>query len=243
MKATNYGIDAPKVIRNFFVVGLLLLTIACFLPSIKISDFEFRLNPIALITALVFMIEGGLMLLYSKHGKFKHRDRMLNLYEWKGNENVLDVGTGLGLLMIGAAKKLTTGKSIGIDIWNAQDLSNNTLHQAKQNAIAEKVIDRIEILSQNILQTTFKDNSFDVILSNLCLHNIYDKIQRESACKEICRILKDNGVAIISDFRHTKEYQEVFKKMGLNVEKIGTYYWDTFPPLTIIRAKKTSRLP
>jgi arsenite methyltransferase len=37
-------------------------------------------------------------------------------------ENVLDVGTGQGLLMNGAAKHLTTGKSIGIDIWISKDL-------------------------------------------------------------------------------------------------------------------------
>lgn len=35
---------------------------------------------------------------------------------WLEDESVLGVGTGLGLLMIGAAKKLTTGKSYGIDI-------------------------------------------------------------------------------------------------------------------------------
>lgn len=78
-------------------------------------------------------------------------------------------------------------------------------------------------------------------MSNLCLHNIYDKNQRETACKEIARILKNNGVAIISDFKHTREYQEVYRKVGMTVEKIGTYYFSTFPPLTIIRAKKTSQ--
>ena len=40
---------------------------------------------------------------------------------WRGNETVLDVGTGRGLLMIGAARRLTTGISVGIDIWSAKD--------------------------------------------------------------------------------------------------------------------------
>lgn len=242
MKKLNYGIDAPKVIRNLLLIGFVLLLCSLFLPIDLFPPISTLLKKSSLFPAISLILTGILMLVYAKFGKFNHRERMLNLYDWKGNENVLDVGTGLGLLMIGAAKKLTTGKSIGIDIWNVEDLSNNTLHQTKQNAITENVVDRTEVLSQNILKTTFKDNSFDVVLSNLCLHNLYNKTQRETACKEILRILKDNGVAIISDFRHTKEYLEVFKKEGMCVEKIGAYYWDTFPPLTIIRAKKTSPL-
>jgi ubiquinone/menaquinone biosynthesis C-methylase UbiE len=35
----------------------------------------------------------------------------------EGDENVLDIGAGTGLLMNGVAKFLTTGKSIRIDIW------------------------------------------------------------------------------------------------------------------------------
>lgn len=240
MKKINYGIDAPKVIRNLFVIGIIFLVLAIFLPVITIASVKIQTAQISFTIALVCIIEAILMLLYSRVGKFKHRDRMLNLYEWKGDERVLDVGTGLGLLMIGAAKKLTTGKSVGIDIWNNSDLSNNTLNQAKQNVSLENVDSKTEILSENILHTSFADNYFDVVISNLCLHNIYDKGGRETACKEIFRILKKDGVAIISDFRHTGDYKKTFEKMGMNVEKIGTYYFDTFPPLTIIKARKKS---
>ena len=178
------------------------------------------------------------MYAYARFGKFKHRDRMLNLQEWKGDERVLDVGTGLGLLMIGAAKKLTTGKATGIDIFNEYDLSDNTIEQAKRNAELEKVSDKTEILVENILQTTFDDNYFDVIVSNLCLHNLYTTDEREKACMEINRILKPGGKAIISDFKNTGEYKKTFRSLGLNVQKAGTYFFDTFPPLTIIIATK-----
>jgi cyclopropane fatty-acyl-phospholipid synthase-like methyltransferase len=43
----------------------------------------------------------------------------------RGDETVLDVGYGRGLHLIGAAKRLTTGKAPGVDIWQAEDLSGN----------------------------------------------------------------------------------------------------------------------
>lgn len=183
-------------------------------------------------------ITGLLMIVYAKIGKFNHRDRILNLHNWKGNENVLDVGTGLGLLMIGAAKKLSTGKSYGIDIFNTYDLSDNSIEQTKTNAELEKVTQKVETLKENILKTNFNEGYFDVIVSNLCLHNLYKSEEKEQACIEIHRILKRNGKAIISDYKGIKEYKESFQKLDMTVEKIGTYYFDTFPPLTIIIATK-----
>ena len=178
------------------------------------------------------------MLTYAKFGKFRHRERIINLINWKGDEQVLDIGTGLGLLMIGAAKKLTTGKSFGIDIFNTFDLSSNTIEQTRINAELENVLQKINILEENILKTNFKDDYFDVIISNLCLHNINKIEERKQACSEIYRILKPKGKAIISDFKKTGEYKTTFEKLGMAVEKAGTYFFDTFPPLTIIIATK-----
>jgi arsenite methyltransferase len=73
------------------------------------------------------------MMIYSKIGKFRHRDRMLDSVAWAGQERVLDVGAGRGLLLAGAAKKLTTGRAVGIDIWNQEDLSGNNMENLLRN--------------------------------------------------------------------------------------------------------------
>jgi arsenite methyltransferase len=101
-----------------------------------------------------------------------------------------------------------------------------------------KTLPIVEILFENILKTTFPDNHFDVVLSNLCLYNLYKKEEREQACIEINRILKPGGKAIISDFKNTGEYKSTFTSLGMNVKKAGTYFFTTFPPLTIIIASK-----
>ncbi len=86
----------------------------------------------------------------------------------------------------------------------------------------------------------FDNNSFDVILSNLCLHNIYNKEGRYTACKEIGRVLKKGGTGIIADFRHTKDYKHNFEQLGLQTILCPANYFRTlyFPPLRILVIKK-----
>ncbi len=238
MDKINYGIDAPVVIRNLLMIGGALILISVFLPSIGYSTLSGLIAHMVFWPGLFMVVEGLLMLLYAKWGKFRHRDRMLSLFPWRGDENVLDVGAGLGLLMIGVAKRLTMGKSYGIDIFNSYDLSSNTLRQLKTNIRLEEVEEKTIVREEDIQQTDFEDEFFDVIVSNLCLHNINKKAGREQACKEIFRLLKPGGKAIISDFIHISAYKGHFENMGMKVHKAGTYFFDTHPPLTIIVAEK-----
>ncbi len=238
MKKIKYGIDAPVVIRNLILIGAICLAVSLILLSLFTNPILIILGNMTFWPGIFLIIEGCLMILYGKWGKFRHRERILSLYPWQGDEMVLDVGTGLGLLMIGAAKRLTNGKSYGIDIFNTYDLSGNSLKQLKTNIELEHVEEKVIIKEENIKETHFEDDFFDVIVSNLCLHNIYEKEGRSEACKEIFRILKPGGKAIISDFRHTKAYKKNFESMGMEVHKAGPYFIDTHPPLTIIVAKK-----
>ncbi len=231
----NYGIDALPVIRNLgliSVAGWLL-----FAASFAVNFFGGFRN-MFLGFGVSFAITALLMLVYAKFGKFRHRDRMLKMIDWRGDENVLDVGTGRGLLMIGAAKRLTSGKAVGIDIFNKGDLSGNSPENGLKNAEIEGVSSKIEIRNEDAREMSFADGAFDVVLSNLCLHNIPDDDGRRKACTEIVRVLKPGGVAVISDFKNTKLYQEIFEKAGLSTTRSTPYFLDTFPPLRIVVTRK-----
>ncbi len=146
------------------------------------------------------------MVLYAKVGKFRHRDRMLTSLGWRGDERVLDVGTGRGLLLVGAARRLKTGHAVGLDIWRAKDLSDNSRERTEQNVKVEGVEDRCELVEAPAQTMPFPDAAFDVVVSNLCLHNISKRADRDAACGEIARVLKPGGTALISDFIRTGEY-------------------------------------
>jgi ubiquinone/menaquinone biosynthesis C-methylase UbiE len=237
MKKIDYGVDAPAVIRNLTIASAVGFLLPVFLPIIKIGQVIISTSGFTLMGVSCGLMAAW-MLLYSLYGKLRHRDRILNMVEWKGSEMVLDVGTGRGLLMIGAAKRLTTGKAIGIDIWNTEDLTKNTMENTMSNALLEGVKDKVEIKNDNAIEMNFGDNTFDVVISNLCLHNIYNVADRKKACNEICRVLKKGGTAIISDFRHMKEYKSNFDKAGLQTKLYPASYLTTFPPLPILKATK-----
>ena len=234
----DYGIDAPNVIRNLLGAGAICLVIALVFPRVTIAHIVFLPFPGFLWPAGWMIAPGLLMLLYAKVGKFRHRDRMLAKVQWNGAESVLDVGAGRGLLLIGAAKRLTSGHATGTDIWNAEDLSGNGPEALLRNIELEVVGERTTVKSEDARKMSFPDASFDVVLSNLCLHNIYDQPGRFKACQEIARVLKPGGVAIISDYRHTAEYRMELARCGLFVQVSPLDWTGTFPPLRILTARK-----
>jgi arsenite methyltransferase len=234
----DYGVDAPGVIRNLILIGAAVPVLSWFVPVVHLGPVAILIRPAAVPTAILCLGEAALMIFYSKRGKFRHRDRMLKMVDWRGDETVLDVGTGRGLMMIGAAKKLTSGKAVGIDIWSKKDLSGNSMEKTLANADVEGVRDRIEVQSGDATALNFADGSFDVVLSNLCIHNIPSTKGRDQACLEIVRVLKPGGKAVISDFIHTADYVKVFKSAGAETTRSGMDFLFTFPPLRIVEVQK-----
>jgi arsenite methyltransferase len=230
----DYGIDAPGVVRNLALCGAALLIVRAFTATI-------RIGPVNIVNfewpGVALLVTAGLMVLYSKIGKMRHRDRMIRMAALKGDERVLDVGTGRGLLLIAAAKKLSAGHAVGIDIWKASDLSENLRERTQKNLALEGVADLCELIDSPAEKMQFADSHFDVVLSNMCLHNIPKAEERREACMEIVRVLKPGGAAVISDFKNTGSYARAFKEAGLAVSR-KFYLADTFFPVSIVYARK-----
>jgi arsenite methyltransferase len=218
----NYGLDAPELLRFFFVAGLIALA-AMIAALFVFSQTYVWLNVIEAILGIigVYLLGMGCLMVYdSKVTKIITRDRLLAMIPWCGDESVLDVGCGRGLMLVGAAQKLTTGKAFGIDIWQAKDQSANSPQGAIENAQLTNVGDRVEVKTADMLNLPFPDQSFDVVLSAWAVHNLEQKPDRDLALSEMMRVLKLGGHLILSDIAHRDVYAAYLKNLGLADTKI-----------------------
>jgi arsenite methyltransferase len=236
----DYGVDAPYVIRNLCLSGIACLLLGLFGPRhIHVGRVDFLPRSMFLWTGTILLLEALLFVLYVKFGKFHHRDTMLSLYHWRGDEQVLDVGCGRGLLLAGAAKLLNAnGRATGVDIWSTHDMGGNSEAATRHNLELEGISGRCTLIGDPAQEMTFPDGTFDVVLSNLCLHNIYDRKLRRQALQQVIRVLKPGGVAILSDYKLTGSYADQLREAGLTVERRWGNPLYTFPPLRIVVARK-----
>jgi SAM-dependent methyltransferase len=235
----DYGFDAPGVMAGMGVAATFSLLLACGLGFFASNHLVTK--ALTVIAGVSFCFSGFLfscMFAYGKVGKIRERDRMISLIKWRGDEHVLDIGTGTGLLLIAAAKQLKAGRAVGIDVWRAEDLTDNNLERLMANARLEGVADKIEVLTEDARKLSFPDASFDVVLSTYCLHNIEPREEQVSACREIARVLKPGGVAVISDYIPTHAYAEAFRQAGLRVKFSKPDCFRALGPMWVVFAEK-----
>jgi arsenite methyltransferase len=223
-KPPDYGIDAPGVVRNLFlagglgwliwgsvVIGFWSGQLVIPVPGIRLV---FPLAGMGFGCGIGFTLMGIWMIWESKVGKVRNRERLLQRIEWTGQEQVLDVGCGRGLMLIGAAMRLTAGKATGIDIWQSEDLSGNRAEATLENARHAGVADRVELQTVDMRKMPFASDTFDVVVSRAAIHNLYKARDRAQAIAEIARVLKPGGQALIEDIRHHQQYTAVFSEMA-----------------------------
>ncbi len=221
----DYGIDAPGVVRNLLMFGAagLLVWVSAAVGLWSGEVFGVSLAAAGFASGISLTVTGLWMIWYSRTGKVRARERLLDRIAWTGEERVLDVGCGRGLMLIGAARRLTTGKATGIDIWQAEDLTGNRPEATLENARREGVADRVEIQTADMRQISLPDGSVDVVVSCAAIHNLYDAKDRAQAIREIARVLKPGGRALINDIRHSSEYIATFAANGCeDIQRIGS---------------------
>jgi arsenite methyltransferase len=237
----DYGIDAPGLQRGFLMGGIALILggeALCFFGPESYARPRNIVCHILFYSGVVFVFEAAIMYRASRVGKLRLRDKILRSIPWRGDERVLDVGCGHGLMLLGAAKRLTAGRAYGVDIWSQADQASNSVEATLENARREGVSERIEIKNADARELPFADNSFDVVLSSLAIHNIYDPAGREKAIREIARVLKPRGRFVIADIRHAMDYAGVLRGLGWSQVEIWFTSYMFISPMRVLRATK-----
>jgi SAM-dependent methyltransferase len=197
--------------------------------------FGIPLWGISLALGLYPLIMAVGMLDYSLRGKLRIRDRLLRSVAWSGNERVLDVGCGRGLLLIGAARRLTNGKATGVDRWVRGAVSGNGPEAALRNAELAGVADRVEVCDCDARKLSFPDATFDIALSNFVLHELDTPAERSQVLSEITRVLKPSGRVALVDFIFTSEAERALRAHGMqDVQRTPAARWIAFGSFALL---------
>ena len=124
--------------------------------------------------------------------------------------NILEAGCGTGQMSIILSRYAR--QIYGIDI------SKGSLIEAKQ-FIDSNDIKSVHLFRMNIFKLFFKENTFDVIISNGVLHHTYNP---KLAFSKLVRVLKPGGIIVIGLYHR---YGRIIQKIRQSLIK---YFGDSF---------------
>jgi len=216
----DYGIDAPTVVRTLAAIGALALVIGSttsillLLQLITPSPLTRVLSRNGLAIGITWLGMAFWMIASSRWLKHRVARALLESRTWRGDEAVLDVGCGRGLVAINAAKRVPRGRVTGVDIWQARDLGGNTPEAIRANAHVAGVAERLTVDTGDARALPYPDGRFDVVASMTAIHNIPDKAGRTAAIREAWRVTKPGGQILIFDIRHARNYAAQLRAAG-----------------------------
>ncbi len=234
----NYGLDAPGVVRSLGATGIALIIVGALFRSFGEGSIA-KLGVTLLWPGGSLLATSLLMVLSSKVGKLRARDRLLDRFNLRGDETILDVGCGHGLLLIGAAHRVPRGRAIGVDLWSQTDQYANSAEATLANAEAEGVAERVMVQNGDMRTLPLDDASIDVAVSSLAIHNVPTADDRAKAIREIVRVLKPGGRIGILDIANVGAYATELRAAGCTIEHNGLCPW-IFPPTRELFARKGS---
>ncbi len=219
----RYGIDSGAITVSFFA------GIQAGLAGLALWASRRRKRGVALTAGLASAAAAGTAAgyLYStRRGKLAVWAELLDELNLRGDEQVLDVGCGRGAVLILVAHRLPEGRAVGADVWRRRDQSGNSRDAAVRNVAAERVADRVELIDGDARNLPFPADSFDVVVSNLVIHNIRDSSEREQALREAVRVLRPGGRLRIAD-RRADSYAAALRAAGCADVTVRRLDWRT----------------
>ena len=235
----DYGYDAPYALMAFAALGAAGVAGAC------VSWWKHSGHLAVMLGSYgAFFLANATSFFYTtRRGKFHVWDEVIDDLHLSGNERVLDMGCGRGAVLTAVARRLSTGRVTGLDLWSTHDQSGNSRDVTLRNASLEGVTDRIDIGTGDMRALPFPDATFDVVVSSLAIHNISSNADRAQAVAEAWRVLKVGGRLVIADIRATSRYVKTLRTLGaagVARRRLGWRFWygNPFAATSLVTASK-----
>lgn len=122
------------------------------------------------------------------------RPRFLEVLNLRGDEVVLDAGSGSGFFSLAIAERLPRGRVV------CADLSEEMLGRLRCRFERRGLGTRLQLWIGDITSLGFPDEFADLAVSNGVWHELPDPSR---AARELLRVLRSGGRAVVTDFRDT----------------------------------------
>lgn len=136
------------------------------------------------------------------------RERLVEEARWDGRGSALDIGCGAGALVVGLAKRYPEARVTGVDVWAPG--WEYSMNQCEENARLEGVGGRTRFVRGSAASLPFPDATFDLVVSNMVLHEVRDQRDKRALIREALRVLKPGGRFALQDpFRMRALYGDI----------------------------------
>ena len=144
---------------------------------------------------------------------------------------VLDVGSGPGLLEVELASRPEGLRVVGLDV------SETMVKIAERRLGKTGLSERVRFVLGDAGNLPVGLGSFDLVLSTLALHHFPDPA---GSLLEMCRVLKPGGTVLVYDIRKdiTREVRDEFRRRYGRVVAFGLGFVTRHAELTIDEAKQ-----
>ena len=188
----NFGNWIPvKMIAVPGVLALLCLGLGWVSPWFYI--------PAAVFLAIALYFAAAWWLFAPQGGNVQERVQRLLIEHipQPGPTNVLDIGCGNGALTLRVAQALPQSHVTGVDYWGKS--WDYSLGVCERNACALGLSERTDFRRASAVALPFTDASFDLVVSNLCFHEVREAADKRAPLREALRVLKPGGTFVLQD--------------------------------------------
>src|SRR5262249_22076605 len=129
---------------------------------------------------------------------------------------ILDLGCGRGAVLLAAARRLTKGRAICVDIWKRSDQSGNSVSSSRKNAGRVSVAAQAAVLNTDMRALPRAASTFVGVVSNIAVQKIRSGRGRERAIDEAFRVMRPGGRLLLADLRGTRAHTKRLSELGMS---------------------------
>ncbi len=193
--------------RRLLILGLCTLGVAAlfFIPLGSLYRVAVTVLFALLFTSFLFPLYAYLM--FSQNGG-KLQDKVYNvLIQRLGatvKGQVLDIGSGNGVLAVKLAQRMSDVEVVGVDSWGKDWEYSKEV--CEKNARAATVDDRVHFRKGDAAALDFAPDTFDGAISNLTFHEVQSVADKRTLVREALRIVKPGGTFAFIDYFYDAKY-------------------------------------